>query len=805
MSYILIVDDNHDNLNYLESLLKGHGYSVRTANHGEEALTSARQHRPDIVVSDLLMPVMDGFTLLRHWRADQQLQTVPFLVYTATYTEAEDEKLVLDLGADDFMLKPSEPETFLARLKSLESSKDGGARATRDPTPETNEKTILKLYNESLIRKLEKKTQQLVAANRALQADIGKRLEVESSLRDSKEEIHTLVESLPQLVWITLPDGRATHFNQRWSQHTGLSLEESLGDQWVNALHPDDSENAFKTWKKAVETQELFETEYRLRTADGSYHWVLARGLPLLDSEGKITKWFGTCTNINELKEAQLQIAEQASLLDKATDGIFLRDLSDQIIYWNKGAEVLYGWTAEEVCGRSVVELLHGDYKQPFIAAAKQLMLNGEWSGELTKLNKAGKKLQVEARWTLLYDNQGEPKSILAINTDVTERKKLEAQFLRAQRLESLGTLSSGIAHDFNNILAPIIMSLISLRGTTQDPAALELIETLETSAQRGADLVKQVMYFARGVEGDRKDLDVNDIVKEIQPVIKETFPKSIEFSFSVVTDLWKVLGDFTQIHQVLLNLCVNARDAMPDGGKLTINLENRMLDATFLAVSTKANPGPYVIIEVADTGSGIPKEIQDKIFDPFFTTKDLGSGTGLGLSTTLSILESHGGFITVYSEENRGSLFKVFLPASTQTLVTQKISIDPKVLPRGNGEWLLLIDDEEAIRRVGKNTLESFGYNVLVASNGAEALSVFDQNKNTIDVVITDMSMPVMDGYSLIQALKESMPKVRIIATSGLTLEEKTAKLLASDLKHFISKPYSAETLLMTLKNVLE
>jgi len=805
MSYILIVDDNNENLDYLESLLKGHGYSVVTANHGEEALARARHQLPAIVVSDLLMPIMDGFTLLRHWRADQQLQTIPFLVYTATYTEAEDEKLVLDLGADDFMLKPSEPETFLTRLQKLESRKGDSRQATRTPTPESDEKAILKLYNESLIRKLEKKTQQLIAANQALQSDITRRLETENSLRASEEEINTLVESLPQLVWITLPDGRATHGNKRWTEYTGMTIEDSVGTQWEKALHPDDLERTRQTWEEAIKKEVPLKAEYRLRKADGSYEWMLARGLPLRDSDGKIAKWFGTCTNINELKEAQLQIAEQASLLDKATDGIFLRDLSNQLTYWNKGAERLYGWTADEAIGRSVVELLHGEDTQAFDEATKQLMLNGEWSGELTKLNKAGEKLQVEARWTLLFDNKGRPKSILAINTDVTERKNLEAQFLRAQRMESLGTLAGGIAHDFNNILAPILMSLVSLRQTTGDPSTIELIDTLESSAMRGAELVKQVLYFARGGGGDRIALNVNDVINEVQTVIRETFPKSIEFSFAGAKDLWNVLGDFTQIHQVLLNLCVNARDAMPDGGKLTVKVENKMLDATFLAQSPKANPGPYIMIEVSDTGEGIPREIQDKIFDPFFTTKKLGKGTGLGLSTTLSIIEGHGGFVTVYSEEKRGSLFKVFLPASTEALITQKITIDPSLLPRGNSELLLLIDDEEAIRRVGKSTLESFGYTVLVASNGAEALSIFTQNKDKIAAVITDMSMPVMDGYSLTKALKELVPEVRIIATSGLALEEKTAELLAADLKHFISKPFSAETLLVTLKNALD
>lgn len=370
-----------------------------------------------------------------------------------------------------------------------------------------------------------------------------------------------------------------------------------------------------------------------------------------------------------ERKQTEHKIREQAALLDIATDAIFVQDLDNQILYWNKAAERLYNWQKEEAIGKKVSEIWQEKNLSQLQEALTTMMKNGSWEGELQQITKYGKEITVESRWTLVREFDRKTQSILIVNTDITQKKQLEAQFLRAQRLESIGTLASGIAHDLNNVLAPILMTAQLLESQLQDERSQRLLPILISNAKRGANLVKQVLSFTRGMEGDRTLLQLKHLIREIQQIIKETFPKSIEVSTQISANLWTVFGDPTQLHQVLMNLCVNARDAMPGGGKLKITAENFLIDANYAKMHIDARVGAYVAIAVTDTGSGIAPEIVDRIFEPFFTTKELGKGTGLGLSTVLGIIKSHSGFISVYSELGKGSEFKVFLPAQQSPL----------------------------------------------------------------------------------------------------------------------------------------
>jgi len=502
--------------------------------------------------------------------------------------------------------------------------------------------------------------------------------------------------------------------------------------------------------------------------------------------------------------QAAQEIAHQAALLDQATDAILVKNLDHRITYWSKGAERLYGWNAEEALGESVLELLHkasnaADYQ----LAMDQTLVAGEWQGEFTKLTKADGELTIEARWTLLRDDEGAPQAILAINTDITERKKLEQQFLRAQRMESIGTLAGGIAHDLNNVLGPIMMSLDLLRMRFPDRASLELINIIDASAQHGAGMVRQVLSFGRGVEGQRLEVQVKHLIKEIEKITNETFLKNVQVSTVVPHDLWPVIGDPTQIHQVLLNLCVNARDAMPGGGKLVISAENLDIDELYASANIEATPGPYIVLQVEDSGTGMPPEVIEKIFDPFFTTKELGKGTGLGLSTTLAIVKSHGGFIRVYSEWGRGTKFHVYLPAQTGASPEARVVAEAD-RPRGFGELILVIDDEASVRQITEQTLTAFGYRVVVTSEGAAAIAAFAPRMSEFAAVLTDMMMPVMDGLATIRVLRRMAPRLPIIASSGLDTERKAAEVAALGVKHFLVKPYTAETLLKTLKQAL-
>jgi PAS domain S-box-containing protein len=503
-----------------------------------------------------------------------------------------------------------------------------------------------------------------------------------------------------------------------------------------------------------------------------------------------------------ERRQVDTRVREQAALLDKAQDAILVRDLEHHITFWNKSAERLYGWTTAEVTGHAITAMLYED-SGPFHEATRQVLAKGEWMGELQQINKQRERLTVECRWTLLRDDAGTPRAILAINTDVTEKKKLEHQFLRAQRMESIGTLAGGIAHDLNNVLAPVMMAVDLLKLNETDAYKLSMLDTIDNSARRGADMVGQVLSFARGMEGRRVEVQLRHVIRDVEKISHDTFPKNIQVGANLAKTLWPLVGDPTQLHQVLLNLCVNARDAMPEGGRLTLSAENIQLDAHYAAMNIEAKPGPYVVVEVEDTGTGIPQGIIDKIFDPFFTTKEVGKGTGLGLSTSIAIIKGHEGFIRVYSEPGKGTRFRVYLPAKPSAEAPVAVAQTAE-LPRGEGELVLVVDDEVSIRDITQQTLERFGYQVILASDGAEAVSLYNAQRDRIALVITDMMMPVMDGAATIHALTKINPDIRIIAASGINANGVVAKAASLGVKHFLPKPYTASTLLKTLRKVL-
>jgi PAS domain S-box-containing protein len=570
----------------------------------------------------------------------------------------------------------------------------------------------------------------------------------------------------------------------------------SSAESFLGAIHPDDIgivEEAGGRHRAGAPA----DIEYRIVRPDGAVRWIRDHSYPSTNSDGQTVRVVGIARDVTEYKRTGDKIREQASLLDNARDAIVVRDLEHRVTYWNKSAERLYGLTAEEALGRPVRGLL---YKDPasFQQAFEQLLHKGEWSGELEQTNKRGEPLTVESRWTLVRDAAGQPKSVLVINTDITERRALEQRFLRAQRLESLGTLAGGIAHDLNNVLTPITIALELLSETERDRHSQELLATATTSAKRGAQMVAQVLSFARGMEGRRESIDTRELINDIEKIIHDTFPKSIGIETRVAAGLWRVVGDSTQLQQVLLNLCVNARDAMPGGGRLAIAAENASLVPQDTALHGVAQAGPHVVIQVEDTGTGIPRAILDKIYDPFFTTKALGKGTGLGLSTSLAIVKSHGGFIHCYSELAQGTQFRIYLPAETRGAET--LPVAPKsALPRGNGETILVVDDEAAIREITRRTLERSGYRVLLAADGSEAVSMFTAHREKVDLVLTDMMMPVMDGPATIEALRSIDPAIRIVAASGLTMDAH-----ARHVKRFLPKPYRAETLLRALRDTL-
>ncbi|MGF1989931.1 MAG: ATP-binding protein [Nostoc sp. ZfuVER08] len=382
------------------------------------------------------------------------------------------------------------------------------------------------------------------------------------------------------------------------------------------------------------------------------------------------------CNYVKQLQQTEEKIREQNLLLDVTKDAIVVQNIDNQIVFWNQAAQSLYGWKVEEAVGKNIGQLLYQG--SPQVEDAYLSVINtGEWRGELYQLTKEGKEIIVESRWVLLSDENGQLKSILSVNTEITQQKQLETQLLRAQRLESIGSLTSGIAHDLNNLLSPILMSVQLLQKKFTDTQSQKVLQTLENNVKRSANLLKQILTFARGIESKRIILEIQPLITEIEQIIAQTFPDSIICQIDIPKNLWQVRGDATQLHQVLMNLVVNARDAMPDGGKLRIVAENVVISEHSAQINIDAKVGSYIAIVVTDTGIGMSSEVQQRIFEPFFTTKDVSKGTGLGLSTALGIIKNHGGFVNLYTQVGRGTQFTVYLPALTSTQtpsVSQKL-----------------------------------------------------------------------------------------------------------------------------------
>lgn len=631
--------------------------------------------------------------------------------------------------------------------------------------------------------------------------DITARKESEDKIRFQA----SLLDQVRNAVIATDFEGKIIYWNEFAEKLYQWKQDEVGGKSIIELIIPSESQEKARRVLKSIDETDHWHGIRMAKRKDGSTFPVEVILSVIRDHNENAIGSVGVSYDITERTAAEQKILEQAALLDITRDSILVRDLEQNIVYMNKSAEKLYGWKADEILGKNALDYFYRKSEMEQLEIPLDTLFEkGEWQGELQQVTRDGRDIIVDSRWTLIYDKENRPKSILSVNTDIADKKLLEERLLRTQRLESIGTLAGGIAHDLNNILQPIMMSIQLLRNERGEEAKNRMLDVLESNAQRGADLVKQVLSFTSGVQAEKQPLNVNYLISEIETIMKETFPKSIEILTDVGKDVLNISGNFTQLSQVLLNLCVNARDAMPEGGRLEVSAKNIRVDSRLAKRLADIEEGPYVVLAVSDTGSGITPTIREKIYDPFFTTKNPDKGTGLGLSTVWGIVKEHGGYIHLESEVGKGSKFMIYFPAVHTGKRTTSDSQDKDYAPSGKGETILVVDDEAAVLQITRLILEKFGYNVVTAANGMKAIEIFSGKMDEISVAIIDMIMPGIGGKVLAQSLKDISPSIKVIFASGYQKEENTDGFAKDFSDAFLHKPFNAQTLLWTVDQVI-
>lgn len=682
MTHVLIVDDNAGNLYLLRMLLQGHGYSVDEARHGAEALVKARQHPPDLIISDLLMPVMDGYTLLRQWNTDDRLKSIPFVVYTATYTEPKDERLALDLGATAFIVKPTEPEPFMVTIKEVlaKTSQEKPLSAAERLDEGSG---LLEEYNEVLIRKLEKKAFQLEASNRELLEEIAERKQVEEALR---------------------------------------------------------------------------------------------------------------------LRDRAIQEVSQGILITDPTQP------DNPIIYASAGVERITGYRADEVIGWNPRMFQGTDTDPDTLQTIREAIAAGRGcSVEILNYRKDGTPFWNALSLNPVHDEHGVLVNFVGVQNDITERKRLEDQLRQSQKMEAIGQLAGGIAHDFNNLLTVITgYSALLLKLPDNDHNVRKSLNAINEAGKRAATLTRQLLGFGRKTILQPKILDLNSVVTETGELLCRLIGEDILFTTVLAPDLSPVKVDPSQLDQILMNLAVNARDAMPTGGRLTIETTNVVLGDDYATTHIHCKAGQYVMLVMTDTGCGMTPDVMARIFEPFFTTKEVGKGTGLGLAMVFGIVQQSGGTINVYSEPGHGTTFKIYFPAVTGQPTSEN---DPGSNRHISGhETILLVEDDESVRELAVTSLKMYGYKVLTATNGKEALQIVRSSTNgSVDLVLTDVVMPGISGPDLARMLQIQYPRLKILFMSGYTDDAVVRHgLLEADVA-FIQKPYTPVGLVQKVRQVLD
>jgi PAS domain S-box-containing protein len=809
--HILLVDDDDASLALLRTLIIGNGFSHATASHGAEALDKARASPPAAIVADLLMPVMDGYTLLRQWKADPVLKSIPFLVYTATYTDAEDEQLAMDLGADAFISKYDGVKDLLPRLQQLMSA----ASANPPRGPVALEEAHLATYNERLAHNLESKTMQLHLTNRALLQEIAKRREVVSTQV-------SVLNALAAPVALIDPAGRITTVNEAWREFAGANGLRSdnwgIGQNYLEVCDQAAGINSLEAKHaaagiRAVLSGELqrFEIEYECRSATQT-HWYRLQVNPLSESVGAVIKH----VDVTKQREAQIEFeqseAQYLLLLNSTAEGIYRLDIHGVCTFCNPTAARLLGYEdPRQIVGRSAHE--HHHHSRPNGASFP--------SSEcpVHKALRTGQRMHADNEWFFRADGSCFPveywsypilsgpdiAGTVVTFLDITLRRDLEAQFLQSQKMEAVGRLAGGVAHDFNNALQ-IILTYAELleERLAGDPLGLEQNREILSAGRRAASLTRQLLALSRKQIQRPSLLDLNEVVGSVETVLRRTLGEDVNLTIHCARGLGTIEADRAQLEQVLINLAINARDAMPDGGHLRVTTSSLSCGEGTAPPRAFVEPGHYVVMSIRDSGIGMDEATAARIFEPFFTTKPPGKGTGLGLSTVYGIMKQSKGYVVVETEPGKGAEFRLFFPVvegTPETMSPREASF-PAQFGR---ETVLLVEDEDSLRSVVAGTLRTNGYTVLDAPDGNTALELAKSYDAPIDLLLTDLILPGISGRNTAEQLRQSHPSIKVIYMSGYTDDLITGVGIPGPKTVLLEKPFRIATLLLNIREVLD
>jgi PAS domain S-box-containing protein len=758
---ILFVDDEPANRKSLACVFRQEGFEVREAATGQEALRLAAE-QPDVIILDVNLPDMSGFDVCRRIKAHPATTSIPVVHISAQFIHGVDRVRGLNGGAESCLIKPVEPQEILAEVKTLlrvhQAEEEARAQARQWQTTFDALSDAVCLVSPAGL---------VLRGNRAL-ADL-----LDRPLAD------ILGQSLAQLVRDVF----------------GPVLDPLLSDQGL-ALGRQEAELLLKGRWFRVTMDPVVEE----RQSMGGRVVLLADV-----TEGKLAT-----LERSRLFRERAQLADHLRLLLESTaEGIFGVDLEGRCTFINRAGAAMFGYTPEAVVGQSAHALIHHSHADRSPYPKDQCPIHQ------TLRTGRGCRVDHEVLWrhdgtsfpaeysSYPVHEEGVIRGAVIIVQDSTERRRLEDRLIRSQKLEALGKLAGAVAHDFNNLLTPITAGLsVLLTGRSKEDPDHELLATMETASWRAAELVHQLLSFSRQTHLTLRPVNLNEAIKETVGLLRRTLDPRITIETAGDPNLWPVRADPGRINQVLLNLCLNARDAMGEGGRLRLETVNVNLTEADVRTRLEARAGAFVRLRVSDTGQGIPAEILPQIFEPFFTTKGPGQGTGLGLAVVFGIIQQHGGWIECDSVLGQGTRFDLFLPRWSVTLLPAQTSPPPPA--QGGHETILVVDDDALVRSLSRNILEAYGYRVLVAEDGLEGLEIYQRQPEGIDLVVLDMTMPRLSGRDTLDRLRQINPGVRVLLASGYPGAEK-GEVGAAEAAGFISKPYRAQHLARMVRLVLD